>query len=162
MAAHFKDYQFVIAGVNLYSGQFYSALTRGTNTRILFGKTYDLLEHSHAALVTSGTATLETALFRVPQVVCYKGGMISFQIAKILVNVEFISLVNLIMRKEVVKELIQNEFNEKNLRNETEKILFNDAYRKRMITELDDLKNKLGGAGASEKTARLIMDYLNI
>lgn len=160
MANYFSSYQFVIAGMDLHDKDLYSALTRGTNTRILFGKTYNLLEHSHAALVTSGTATLETALFGVPEVVCYKGGMISFHIAKMLVNVEYISLVNLIMEKEVVKELIQNQFNEKKLRIETEKILEEKSYRTKMISEFEILKTKLGGTGASEKTARLIINYL--
>ena len=108
--------------------------------KVLFGKTYDLLEQSTAALVTSGTATLETALFGIPEVVCYKGGMISFQIAKRIVKVDYISLVNLIMKKEVVKELIQNEFNKKNLKTELNKLLNDKEYRNKMISDLEQLK----------------------
>lgn len=161
MIEEFPAFQFVVAGISSHDKRFYSGIMGKTNAGILYGKTYELLEYAHAALVTSGTAALETALFGVPEVVCYKGGIISFHIAKMLVNVNYISLVNLIMEKEVVKELIQHEFNEKNLRNEAEKLLTNDSYRSRMITELDELKRKLGGAGASEKTARLMLSYLN-
>lgn len=160
MSANFPEYQFVIAGIEMHSKDFYLSLTRDTNTRIVFNKTYSLLEHSYAALVTSGTATLETALFGVPEVVCYKGGIISFQIAKRLVNVKYISLVNLIMDKEVVKELVQNEFNEKNLRSEIEKLIKENSYRKNMTSEFDILRSKLGGTGASERTAQLMANYL--
>ena len=160
MVPLFPDHQFVIAGISSHEKDFYSKLMGNTDAKILFGKTYDLLERSHAALVTSGTATLETALFGVPEVVCYKGGSISFQIAKMLVNVDYISLVNLIMEKEVVRELIQNEFSENNLRKETNKLLNDRSYRDNMISELEELKEKLGGAGASEKAARLMLSYL--
>ncbi|MBI4931723.1 MAG: lipid-A-disaccharide synthase [Bacteroidetes bacterium] len=160
MSSSFSDYQFVTAGVSTQQKDFYSSLIGNQDVKVLFGKTYDLLEQSTAALVTSGTATLETALFGIPEVVCYKGGMISFQIAKMLVKVNYISLVNLIIGKEVVKELIQNEFNEDLLRKETNKLLNDKNYRSKMIVELEQLKKNLGGAGASEKTARLMMNYL--
>ena len=160
MIPSFPNYQFVIAGVSSHQREFYSKLIGNTSVEILFGKTYDLLEQSYAALVTSGTATLETALFGVPEVVCYKGGMISFQIAKMLVNVDYISLVNLIMEKEVVKELIQNEFNVNSLRKETDKLLNDKEYRSKMISTLEELRKKLGGSGASQKTACLMMSYL--
>lgn len=109
-------------------------------------------------MVTSGTATLETALFKVPEVVCYKGNEISYQIGKRLVNVKFISLVNLILDKEVVTELIQDEFNEANLENELFKIL-DHKYREDMFDQYFELEQKLGGKGASEKTAKLIIKY---
>jgi len=160
MSSSFPDYQFITAGVSTQQADFYSKLIGGHNVKVLFRKTYDLLEQSTAAIVTSGTATLETALFGIPEVVCYKGGMISFQIAKMLVNVDYISLVNLIMEKEVVKELIQNEFNESALKKETDKLFNDKEYRIKMIAGLEELKKKLGGAGASEKTARLMMSYL--
>ena len=160
MSAYYSDYQLVAAGVSTQQKDFYLNLIGNQEVKVLFGKTYDLLEQSAAALVTSGTATLETALFGIPEVVCYKGGMISFQIAKRLVKVEYISLVNLIMGKEVVKELIQNEFNENNLLKETDKLLNDKSYRSKMISEMEQLKKNLGGAGASEKTARLMMEYL--
>ena len=156
----FPDYQFVIAAVSAHDLKFYSKLIGKKDVKILFGKTYDLLEQSYAAMVTSGTATLETALFGIPEVVCYKGGEISFQIAKRLVKVDFISLVNLIMGKEVVKELIQKEFNSKNLTIELEKIINKGENREKMILELTELKNKLAGSGASKKTAKLMLGYL--
>ncbi|MBI3503159.1 MAG: lipid-A-disaccharide synthase [Bacteroidetes bacterium] len=160
MIPSFPDYQFVIAGISLHEKDFYQKLIGKANAKIIFGKTYELLEQSAVALVTSGTATLETALFGVPEVVCYKGGKISFAIAKRLVKVNYISLVNLIMEKEVVKELIQNDFNETNLRKETEKLLNDKTYRSKMISSLEELKENLGGAGASEKVARLMLKYL--
>jgi lipid-A-disaccharide synthase len=161
MSGVYPDYQFVAAGVSTQQKDFYSALIGKNDVKVIFGKTYDLLEQSFAALVTSGTATLETALFGVPEVVCYKGGRISFQIAKMLVKVDFISLVNLIMGKEVVKELVQNDFNETALKKETDRLLNDNACRNKMIAELEQLKKDLGGAGASEKTARLMMNYLS-
>ena len=109
--------------------------------------------------MTSGTATLETALFNVPEVVCYKGGAISFAIARQLVKVKFISLVNLIMDREIVKELIQNELNEINLKEELDKLLTSSS-RKRMLSDYEELKIRLGGAGASAKTAQLMISYL--
>jgi lipid-A-disaccharide synthase len=106
--------------------------------------------------VTSGTATLETALFEVPEVVCYKGNLISYWIAKQIVKLDYISLVNLIMNREVVKELIQNEFTSKNLKLELDKIL-ESSTREVMLSDYKDLKTKLGGIGASRRTAELIL-----
>ena len=160
MSSHFPNYQFVVAGVSTQQKYFYAALTGKNEVKYLFGKTYDLLEQSTAALVTSGTATLETALFGIPEVVCYKGGMISFQIAKMLVKVDYISLVNLIMEKEVVKELIQSDFNETAVKTELDKLLSQQEYRNAMTGNLNELKRKLGGAGASKKTAQLIVSAL--
>jgi len=127
------------------------------NVKFISNKTYDLLSVSYAAIVTSGTATLETALFKVPEIVCYKTSWISYQIGKRLVNLKFISLVNLIMDKEVVKELIQNEFNEENLEKELHKIL--DGYQRALIfLNYFDLEKKLGGKGASKNVAELIVN----
>ena len=125
--------------------------------KFISNKTYDLLSHSHAALVTSGTATLETALFNVPEVVCYKGSWVSYQIAKRIITLKYISLVNLIMDKEVVKELIQEELNTKNLKLELNKIL-NSESRTILLNNYAELKQKLGGEGASKKTAELIIN----
>ena len=109
----FPDYQFVIAGAPSQDYEFYKQFLNNSNIHFISNKTYDLLSIAHAALVTSGTATLETALFKVPEVVCYKGGWISYQIAKRIITLKYISLVNLIMDREVVKELIQDECNKK-------------------------------------------------
>ena len=120
-------------------------------------ETYDLLSHSTSALVTSGTATLETALFEIPQVVCYKGNPISYQIAKRLVNVEYISLVNLIAGEEVVKELIQEDFNQKKLIEELEKIISQPNQLKK---DYQKLKVLLGGSGASEKVSEAMLEEI--
>ncbi len=118
------------------------------------------MREAYAALVTSGTATLETALFGVPEVVCYKGGTLSYQIARRLVKVEYISLVNLIMEREVVKELIQADLNEKNLFRELKSIVEDETVRARMITDLKELRNLLGGKGASRRAADAMLKTL--
>ena len=158
MVPKFPDHQFVIAGAPSQELNFYKNIIDTQNIAIVENKTYDLLSVSTAALVTSGTATLETALFKVPEVVCYKGNEISYQIGKRLVNVKYISLVNLILDKEVVTELIQEEFNEENLENELFKIL-DHKHREEMFDQYFKLEQKLGGKGASEKTAKLIIKY---
>jgi lipid-A-disaccharide synthase len=153
---NFQEYQFVIAGAPSQDFLFYKQFINKENISFISNKTYDLLSISTAALVTSGTATLETALFKVPQVVCYKGSNISYQIAKRIVNLNYISLVNLIMDKEVVKELIQGEFNTNNLAVELTNIL-DFSRREKMFNAYYDLEQKLGGAGASKNTANLIV-----
>lgn len=155
----FPDYQFVIAGAPGQEPEFYRQFTKSKNIHFVQNRTYDLLSISTAALVTSGTATLETALFKVPEVVCYRGGWISYQIAKRVITLKFISLVNLIMDREVVKELIQGELNTKNLVTELQKLLHTET-RQKILRDYDELENKLGGDGASAKTARLIVDNL--
>lgn len=155
----FPDYQFVIAGAPSQDFSFYETFIKSANVNFISNKTYDLLSISKAALVTSGTATLETALFKVPQVVCYKGNAISYQIAKHIITLKFISLVNLIMDKEVVTELIQNDFNKKRLKKELEHIL-NPETRKKLFIEYYELEKALGGKGASQKTASLIYNAI--
>ena len=159
VADDFKEYQFVIAGAPSQDYEFYKPFLNNKNVKFISNKTYDLLNISEAALVTSGTATLETALFKVPQVVCYKANAISYQIAKRIITLKFISLVNLIMDKEVVKELIQGDFNTKNLKIELNKIL-NQPYRNEMLANYELLEKKLGGKGASKKTAQLIFERM--
>ena len=155
----FPGYQFVIAGAPSQEYSFYEQFLKGRDVKFIPNRTYDLLSIAHAALVTSGTATLETALFKVPEVVCYKGGWISYQIAKRIITLNYISLVNLIMDKEIVKELIQENFNTKNIRLELQKIL-TPEIRTNLLKQYDLLEEKLGGIGASEKTADLIIKYL--
>jgi lipid-A-disaccharide synthase len=156
----FSNYQFVIAGAPGIEDAFYSDFITNTNVTFIRNKTYDLLFHAHAALVTSGTATLETALFKVPEVVCYKGSWISYQIAKRIITLKYISLVNLIMDEEIVTELIQDEMNPKRLKEELSKILQLEN-RKIMLEKYDHLEKKLGGAGASEQVANLILHQIN-
>jgi lipid-A-disaccharide synthase len=156
VVSDFPDYQFVIAGAPSQEFSFYQQFLKGQNIKFLSNKTYDLLSNSTAALVTSGTATLETALFKVPEVVCYKGGYISYQIAKRIITLKYISLVNLIMDDEVVTELIQDKCNTANLKIELNKLL-NEKHREKLLQKYDELEQKLGGFGASDKTASLIL-----
>jgi lipid-A-disaccharide synthase len=157
MTQKFPEYQFVIAGAPSQNKEFYQQFIKNKNIAFVANKTYDLLSVSHAALVTSGTATLETALFKIPEVVCYKGNEISYQIGKRLVkNIKYISLVNLILDKEAVTELIQSDFNEKSLQQELTKIL-DTKNREKMFLDYFALEKKLGGKGASAKTADLIL-----
>lgn len=155
----FPDYQFVIAGAPSQEYSFYQQFLGSSNVKFISNRTYDLLSIAHAALVTSGTATLETALFKVPEVVCYKGNWISYQIAKRIITLKYISLVNLILDEEIVKELIQDDFNTKNIRAELQKIL-TPGHRQNLLKQYDLLEEKLGGEGASKKTAEFIIKYL--
>jgi lipid-A-disaccharide synthase len=156
---YFADYQFVIAGAPSQEFSFYEQFLKNKNVHFVANKTYDLLSHSYAALVTSGTATLETALFKVPEVVCYKGSWASYQIAKRIITLKYISLVNLIMDKEVVTELIQENCNTKNIKIELQKLI-NPATRSAILENYELLEAKLGGIGASEKTAKFIIKNL--
>ncbi len=153
----FNNYQFVIAGAPSLDYEFYSPFLTHPDVHFIPNKTYDLLSISIAALVTSGTATLETALFKVPQVVCYKGAWISYQIAKRIITLKYISLVNLIMDREVVKELIQNDLTTYNLKTELELIL-DPKHRTTLLKDYHDLEQKLGGSGASENAAKSIFN----
>ena len=153
----FEGYQFVIAGAPSLGREEYQAQMGNKDVKLVYNQTYDLLQNAHAALVTSGTATLETALFKVPQVVCYKGSWISYQIAKRIITLDYISLVNLIMDKEVVRELIQSELTVENLKNELTKIL-RGPQRETQLGAYEELEKRLGGQGASELTARLITE----
>lgn len=153
---YFKEYQFVIAGAPSLPKEFYEKYV-DDNVHFVSNKTYDLLRCSKAALVTSGTATLETALLNVPEVVCYRGSKISYAIAKRLVkNIRYISLVNLIMDREVVKELIQSDLNTNNLVEELKKIVSTEK-RFEVFRDYELLREKLGGKGASENAADVIL-----
>lgn len=155
----FPEYQFIIAGAPSQDPSFYAPFIKKQGVHLIMNQTYDLLSLSNAALVTSGTATLETALFKVPEVVCYKGSYISYQIAKRIISLDYISLVNLIMDKQVVSELIQNEFNPKRLKEELTTII-DDYKRATLFLDYYDLEKKLGGRGANDKTAKLIFESI--
>ena len=161
ITTHFPDHEFVVAAAPSQELQLYNSLLGEKPVSVLEEKTHEILRLAKAALVTSGTATLETALFQVPEVVCYKANSISYQIAKRLVKVNYISLVNLIMEKEVVKELIQDEYNKSNLKRELSYIL-NDEKALLIKEEFRQLRSKLGGAGASEKAAREVLNFLKV
>ena len=158
---HFSDYQFVIAGAPSMTRDFYEEIISSlpkdisTSVHLIENQTYELFALAKAALVTSGTATLEAALFRVPQVVCYKGGAISYAIARRIIQVKFISLVNLILDREVVKELIQNEMTAKNLKSELTFIL-EEKGRQNLKSAYSELANMLGNSGAVERAAKIM------
>lgn len=160
---NFKNYSFYICAAPSQKRSTYLKYIKDKNiekVKIVENQTYEILSKSSAALVTSGTATLETALFKIPQVVCYKSSWISIMIGRFLLrNLKYISLVNLILDKEVVKELIQENLNEKNLTSELNSILEGD-HRINMLKSYNELIDKLGNKGASEKTALKIFNYL--
>tara|TARA_B110001469_G_scaffold125298_1_gene140458 strand:- start:1276 stop:2403 length:1128 start_codon:yes stop_codon:yes gene_type:complete len=159
---NFPSHQFVIAAAPSFDLSYFKPFTeKYPSLNIISNRTYDLLQISHAALVTSGTATLETALFKVPEVVCYKANAISYQIAKRIVDIKYISLVNLIMDQEVVTELIQAKLNEKLLKQELGKLLSDTPERLKMINKFEELINALGSGGASATTAELLIEDLN-
>jgi lipid-A-disaccharide synthase len=160
MKNKFPAYKFIIAGAPSMEDSFYREIIKGQNIEIVKNSTYQLLSRSYAAIVTSGTATLETALFGVPEIVCYKGSSFSYAIAKRIVKVPFISLVNLIAGKEILKELIQDNFNEASLTLELGKILNDKVYRDTMVAELNDLHKQLGGRGASARAASIIYKFV--
>ena len=159
-ASHFPDYQFVIAGVSSLDKSLYKDIMGNSDVFFVENQTYDLLLNSSAALVTSGTATLETALLSVPEVVCYKATNFSYRLAKWMIKVKFISLVNLIMDREVVKELIQGDLNEDNLVKELDQLLHNGKRQRQLLEDYEELKDKLGNVGASEKAAEVIVESL--
>ena len=162
VASHFPGHQFIVAMAPGIEQTFYqSLLAPYNNVSSISGKTYDLLSKAKAALVTSGTATLETALFNVPQIVCYKGSSISYEIAKRVIKVKYISLVNLIMDKEVVKELIQDQLTVSNLEKELRKILMDESRISEIKSDYANLKKKLGAEkNASATAAQSIISFL--
>ena len=162
VAAAYPDYQPVIAGAPGLEPEYYKQYIGNHPAKIVFGKTYDLLQHSRAALVTSGTATLETSLFRVPQVVCYyvvAGPLASF-IFRNFFHTKYISLVNLIAGREVVQELFGARFSYQQIHDELGKILHDTAYRQQMLDGYDEIIQMLGKPGASQRTAELIYQSL--
>lgn len=155
--SHFPEYQFVIAGVSSIEKELYKRIIGNTDVFLIENQTYELLQNSSAAVVTSGTATLETALFTVPEVVCYKSSGLSYRLAKAMIKVKYISLVNLVMDREVVKELIQGDLTEESIVKELDLLLHNGKRQRRLLEDYDELKERLGNAGASEKAAAEIL-----
>ena len=159
-ASHFPDYQFVVAGVSSLDKSLYKKILGNSDVFLIENQTYELLQNSSAAVVTSGTATLETALLTVPEVVCYKATGFSYFLAKWMIKVKFISLVNLVMDKEVVKEMIQGEMTEENIVKELELLLHNSKRQRKLLEDYEELKDRLGSAGASEKAAEVITEAM--
>ena len=160
VVSKFKDYKFIIGAAPSQKLSIYQDYIKDSNVEIIQNKTYELLKNCTAAIVTSGTATLESALFKVPQIVCYKSSWTTYLIGKILLkNLNYISLVNLIANKLIVKELIQNACSKKNLIKELN-IILEKEERAKIISNYNELENSLGGRGASNKTAKIIYNYL--
>jgi len=157
---HFPGYRFILAGVKTIPDEFYKKIIGDAPVILIKDRTYEILYISQAALVTSGTATLEAALLGIPQVVCYKADLISILIAWAVIKVRYISLVNLIMGFEVIKELIQYDLNEKNLLAELSAILPGGNKRNKILSDYEDLKTKLGPAGASGRIAQEMVEEL--
>lgn len=158
----FPNHRFVIAGAPNMPLELYESFMNQNRVEVVFGQTYSLLQQSETAVVTSGTATLETALFEIPQVVCYVGNSISYTIAKRLVNIKYISLPNLILDRDVVMEFIQNECTTDNLENELNRIVVGGDKRQKMLSDYSEIKQLLGKGGASEKVALGVLKTMNL
>ena len=156
---NYPDYQFVIAGVTSLPGELYQQYMKNTSVNIVYDQTYNLLHNATAAIVTSGTATLETAILNIPEVVIYKTSPITYFIAKPFVHIRFFSLVNLIMDKETVKELLQYNL-ARGIKTELDKILFDKTYRARMLEEYGIMRQRLGQPGASDRVAKAIVESM--
>lgn len=161
-ADRFPNCQFAIAGAPSFSEKDYEKYLGGKKMPVIFNATYNLLLNAEAAVVTSGTATLETALLKTPQVVVYKGNPISIAIARMLVNIKYISLVNLVMNDDVVKELIQEDCSGEKIGDELDLILNDQKYRAAMMRKYEQLSVRMGSAGASARAAELMIKYMNI
>ena len=159
LSDHFKDYQFIIAGAPSISHGFYRGITGDSYLPISNNKTYEVLKGAKAAIITSGTAVLEAAILEVPQVVCYRTSAFSYWIGKKIIKVSFISLVNLILNRQVVTELVQSDFNKENLIQELDKLL-NKKHNKTLLREYKILIKKLGSKGASKRAGKAILNLL--
>ena len=155
----YVNHQIIVAGAPTLSKDFYASIDDSVS--VIFNETYEIMANARAAIVTSGTATLEAALFKVPEVICYKGSNISYSIAKRLIKVKYISLVNLILDQEVVKELIQHECTSENIQLELDKIINDENYRQMLIDKYNELEEMLGGGGASKKVAQSLFKTLS-
>ncbi len=160
MVRHFPDFEFVIAGVPSMKDSDYAAYVGDMGVKIIYGQTYRLVKQATAALVTSGTATLETALLKTPQVVCYsgEGGAFSYWLFKTVVKVKYISLVNLMLDREVVKELLMQKLNEKNLLAELSRVIYDEDVRQKMTADYEEIIERLGKPGASDRFAKLMIE----
>lgn len=155
----FPQYQIIIAGAPSIDADYYKPILKGKNIPVLFGQTYAILRNAKAAIVTSGTATLETAILNVPQVVCYKTSPITYRIGILIVKVRFFSLVNIIMGKEVVKELLQTNLSNR-ISEEMDRLLHNASYREEMLNNYNELRTLCGGSGASRRVAQKMITEL--
>jgi lipid-A-disaccharide synthase len=160
VAERFSNYQFVVAAINTLDQELYKSISHLPNVFMIYEDTYNLLLNARAAVVTSGTATLETALFKVPQTVIYKASATTYWIVKMLIQVKFISLVNLIAGKEVIKELIQDKANVEDIGGELQSLVEDQNYRDKILKDYDEIYKTLDIGSASENTGRLMVEYL--
>ena len=162
VAKRYPSFQFLLACAPSVDLEFYKGIIgkKCSNIKLLVGETYSILRHSNAAIINSGTASLEAALIGVPQVVCYGGNEISYQIARMVVKLKYISLANLIMDKGLFKELIQHSCTPALISQELDQLLHNQEYRARMMQDYADVRTVLGGAGASAKVAKAMIEEL--
>jgi lipid-A-disaccharide synthase len=156
----FPEYQFVIAATSNFSAEFYKAAAGTEDIKLVFDETYNLISHAQAGLIASGTATLETALFGIPLIVCYSTTSLTYFISKTFIKINYISLVNLILDKPAVKELIQKELTKENITTELTRILKNEPYRNEMLKNLAQLKQLIGEEKASKKAAEIIYTFI--
>jgi lipid-A-disaccharide synthase len=156
----FPQYQFAVAAINSLTPALYEPLTVLSNVRMIYEDTYNLLLNARAAIVTSGTATLETALFKVPQTVVYRTSGLTYRIVKLIIRVKFISLVNLIADREVIRELIQENANPSEIGNELNRLISDENYRARILKDYSQIYSTLDIGSASDNTARLMVENL--
>lgn len=159
-AKRFNDYQVVVAAAGNLPLDYYHQFNLPENFKLIYNQTYDILNNADLAIVTSGTATLETALFKVPQVVCYKANAISVSIARMVVKIKFISLVNLIVDRKIVTELIQEDCTADKIENELNRLRKGQHSHAQMMNDYNELFEKVGEPGASERAASSIVNYL--
>jgi lipid-A-disaccharide synthase len=157
----YPQFDFVVACVSSFSEDYYRQYIRSNHVHLVFDRTYDILNVAHCGLITSGTATLEAALFDVVQAVCYKTSKITYLIGKYVVKIKYISLVNLILNHQTIKELLQSLWNEEDLEKEFKKITFDEEYRHKIKSEYSILRKQLGSAGASTQIAKSLWELLN-
>ena len=160
LVPEFPQYKFVLAAVDNVPTEYYQQAQKTKDVTVLTNKAYDLLSIASAAIVTSGTASLETALFNVPQIVCYKTSWVTYLVGKVLIKVPFLSLVNLIAEAQVVPELIQKEYNRQAVSDHLKNIMQDGPGRNQQLAGYRKVKTLLGNKKASQETARLIIDYL--
>ncbi|PZX14557.1 lipid-A-disaccharide synthase [Breznakibacter xylanolyticus] len=163
MVPLFPQYQFVIAGAPSFTQTDYEPYIAGLDVKVLFGETYQIVQHARASMVASGTATLETALLGCPQVVCYRmgGGFLVDWLRPLVLKIPYVSLVNLVLNRAAVVELIQKQLNESTLALELHRLLNDDAYHQQQVESCGELQRLMGGPGSSDRTARLMVKYLN-
>lgn len=154
------DYQFLVAAVDNVDSIHYKPLEEVSNVEVILGKTYEVLKSSEAAIVTSGTATLEAALLHIPQVVCYKTSKVSYWIAKVLIKVRFLSLVNLIQNERILQEYVQDQYTPEIVLQEVDRILENEPYRQEILANYRKLRDRIGDHSASMTTASDIIQWL--